>query len=126
MLDEPSYFTGGQAPVQTFELDGSRMGVLICYDLRFPELARTLSLKEIDVLFIVAEWPAARASHWEILLQARAIENQCFVVSCNRVGAYNGVDFAGRSMIIDLGGRCLPKGLLTRKKPSQPILSFRT
>jgi len=60
-----------------------RCAVIICYDLRFPELARTLTRMGLDVLFVPARWPAARDDAWQTLLKARAIENQVFVVGCN-------------------------------------------
>lgn len=110
MLDEHKYLTGGEEKVRTFELEGVKMGVIICYDLRFPELARNLMLEGVDVLHIVAEWPTPRKDHWKYLQLARAIENQMYVVSCNRVGTYNGENFAGTSMIIDPWGEPLKVG----------------
>lgn len=104
MLDEHLYLTGGQEKVHMFELEGVKMGIIICYDLRFPELARNLMLEGVEVLHIVAEWPAPRKDHWKHLQLARAIENQMYVVSCNRVGVYNDEEFAGTSMMIDPWG----------------------
>ncbi|MFC0557457.1 carbon-nitrogen family hydrolase [Halalkalibacter alkalisediminis] len=116
MLDEHIYLEGGKSSVRVFELDGKKMGVIICYDLRFPELVRTLALEGAEVVFVVAEWPEARASHWEVLQQARAIEDQVYIVSCNRVGAYNGVQFAGRSMVINPWGDILVKASSTEEE----------
>ncbi|WP_087973762.1 carbon-nitrogen family hydrolase [Oceanobacillus rekensis] len=116
MLDEPAYLTGGTEKVQLFELDGVKMGIIICYDLRFPELARILALGGAEVLYVVAEWPTARKDHWKALQIARAIENQFFVVSCNRIGNYNGEDFAGTSMIIDPQGKILQIGSETEEE----------
>jgi omega-amidase len=116
MLDEPAYLTGGAEKVKIFELDGVKMGIIICYDLRFPELARSLALEGAEVLYIVAEWPTARIDHWKVLQIARAIENQFFVVSCNRIGYYNGEDFAGGSMIIDPHGKILQMGSETEEE----------
>ncbi|WP_353957791.1 nitrilase-related carbon-nitrogen hydrolase [Peribacillus sp. NJ4] len=62
------------------------MGIIICYDLRFPEIIRDLGLQGIQVLHIVAEWPLARETHWNILLRARAIENQMYVVASKYCG----------------------------------------
>lgn len=104
MLDEPSYLTGGKQKVQTFELDHVKMGLIICYDLRFPELTRKLALDGAQVLHIVAEWPAARRDHWKTLQVARAIENQFFVVSSNTVGTYQNTDYAGESLVVDPWG----------------------
>ncbi|MEC5424012.1 carbon-nitrogen family hydrolase [Virgibacillus sp. C22-A2] len=116
MLDEPRYLTGGRKKVEVFELGGVKMGIIICYDLRFPELARTLALEGAQILYVVAEWPAARKEHWKALLIARAIENQMYVVSSNRVGSYDGVDFAGSSMIIDPWGNCIHTGSETEEE----------
>lgn len=107
MLDEPKYLAGGKEKVTVFELDGVKMGLIICYDLRFPELARSLALQGAQILYVVAEWPTPRLEHWKALQTARAIENQFFVVSCNRVGSYNGEDFPGTSMVIDPWGKPL-------------------
>lgn len=110
MLNEPAYLTGGEEKVETFELDGVRMGVIICYDLRFPELARKLALDGAQVLFVVAEWPKPRTNHWVSLQIARAIENQMYVVSSNNVGTLDGVEYTGASLIVDPWGEVLVKG----------------
>lgn len=110
MLNEPGFLTGGKEKVQTFEMDGIRMGVIICYDLRFPELARKLALDGAQVLFIPAEWPKPRTNHWVSLQLARAIENQMYVVSSNNVGTLNGVEYTGASLIVDPWGDVLAKG----------------
>ncbi|PYZ96464.1 carbon-nitrogen hydrolase [Alteribacter lacisalsi] len=110
MLNEPDFLAPGGQKVKVFELDGVKMGLIICFDLRFPEIIRELALQGAQALFIPAEWPDARAGHWEILQQARAIENQMYVISSNRIGSYDGVDFAGRSMIIDPWGNIMAKG----------------
>ncbi|WP_106496502.1 carbon-nitrogen family hydrolase [Lentibacillus sp. Marseille-P4043] len=110
MLNEHQYLTGGQKKVHTFELDHVKMGLIICYDLRFPELARQLALEDAQVLHIVAEWPIARKDHWKNLQLARAIENQFFVISSNTVGTYNGTEYAGESMVIDPWGTPIATG----------------
>ncbi|MFJ7934190.1 carbon-nitrogen family hydrolase [Sporosarcina sp. NPDC096371] len=116
MLDEHLYLEGGKKKVRVFELDGVKMGVIICYDLRFPELSRELALQGAEVLHVVAEWPTARKEHWHALQKARAIENQMFVVSCNSVGEYNNVEYAGMSMIIDPWGSELSVGKEQREE----------
>lgn len=116
MLNEPAYLAGGSKAPEIFELDGIKMGVIICYDLRFPEIIRSLALEGAQVLHIVAEWPLARRSHWRTLQLARAIENQMYVVSCNRVGSYDGVEFAGTSMAIDPWGDVLEEGEVEEEK----------
>lgn len=110
MLDEPKYLAGGDKVPELFEIDGIKMGLVICYDLRFPEIIRPLALEGAEVLFIVAEWPIARIKHWENLQITRAIENQMFVVSCNNVGTYVNETFSGKSMIINPWGDILVKG----------------
>jgi len=110
MLNEPKYLSGGNDEVNLFDLDNEKAGVVICYDLRFPEIFRDLSLEGVKVIFVVAEWPIEREEHWTTLLKARAIENQCYIVSSNVVGTQpTGTTFAGNSMIIDPFGEVLNK-----------------
>lgn len=98
---EPEFFTAGDR-YGVFRLDGVPCGLILCYDLRFPELTRSLRLEGADVLFIPAQWPAARLTHLEILTRARAIENQMFAVLVNACGAC-----AGHSALIDPWGEPL-------------------
>ena len=90
-----------------FTLDGVSCALITCYDLRFPELARTLALPGLDVHFVVSQWPKQRISHLETLARARAIENQTFVAVCNACGKAYGTTFGGRSMVIDPLGKVL-------------------
>jgi len=90
-----------------FELEGIPAAAMICYDIRFPELARKLALGGAKLLIVPAEWPHPRLHHWRTLLQARAIENQMFVVACNTVGESGGANFFGHSMVIDPWGEVL-------------------
>ncbi len=106
MMDEHRYLAPGAA-LGMADLGGVRAGLAICYDLRFPELFRTLALAGAQLMLIPAEWPAQRASHWRTLLTARAIENQCFVLGCNRVGRDAANAFAGSSMVVDPMGNVL-------------------
>ncbi|MFD1064642.1 carbon-nitrogen family hydrolase [Oceanobacillus locisalsi] len=110
MLNEPAYLAGGNKQAHVFELDGVKMGLLICFDLRFPELARELALAGAEVIYTVAEWPSARKDHWKALQLARAIENQCYVISSNRIGDYDGVLFCGTSLVIDPWGTIIKEG----------------
>ena len=84
-----------------------KIGVIICYDLRFPELSRRLALEGADVICVPAQWPKPRQEHWRTLLRARAIENQLFIVACNACGLIGKLDFFGMSMIIDPKGEIL-------------------
>ena len=94
----------------TFELDGVRCGIVICYDIRFLELERSLALRGIDLLFVVAQWPKLRTRHWEILNTARAIENQMFVVATNSCGTAGQTKYAGHSILLDPWGEVLVLG----------------
>ena len=83
---------------------GVPAATIICYDIRFPELARKLALNGAQLLFVPAEWPHPRLHHWRTLLTARAIENQMYVIACNRVGRSGETSFFGHSMIINPWG----------------------
>jgi predicted amidohydrolase len=82
----------------------------ICYDLRFPELFRGYALGGARLIVIPAQWPAPRIDHWRTLLRARAIENQCFVAGCNRVGTDPDNTFGGASAVIGPWGELLVEG----------------
>lgn len=108
LMDEHLYLTAGDR-VNRFTLGEVEAGGVICYDTRFPEWLRTHALQGADVLFIPAQWPTARVDHWQILLQARAIENQCFVIAVNRL-SHKKENFNGHSMIIGPWGEVLWTG----------------
>lgn len=101
--NEHLLFDGGDL-LPAFYIGGRRAAVITCYDIRFPELARMAALKGIEVLFVVAAWPYPRQDHWDILLKARAIENQIFVVAANAVGSTGKVTMCGRSVVLDPWG----------------------
>ncbi|MFC4811731.1 carbon-nitrogen family hydrolase [Paenibacillus sp. GCM10023250] len=103
LMDEEKYLQAGDLP-GTLRAGGLQAGMMICYDLRFPELARKLALGGAKALFVPAQWPNPRLHHWRTLLTARAIENQMYVVACNRCGASGDTTFFGHSMIIDPWG----------------------
>lgn len=109
LMDEDKYLQSGQDD-SYFELPGIPACGVICYDIRFPEWIRISVLKGAKILFVAAEWPKQRLDHWRTLLLARAIENQCFVVACNRVGSDGKNDFAGHSIIIDPWGEVMAEG----------------
>jgi predicted amidohydrolase len=89
--------------------DGTRLGMSICYDVRFPELYRALVAEGVEVIAIPAAFTLATTrDHWEVLVRARAIENQCFVVAPNQIGEHApGQRSGGRSMIVDPWGLVL-------------------
>lgn len=107
-MGEDQYFSFGQN-LSTFILDGYKCGIIICYDLRFVELVRTLALQDIKMLFIVTAWPKERLHHLETLTIARAIENHIFTILCNSTSNLENVKFGGNSMIIDPLGATLVK-----------------
>jgi len=102
-MGEHDYFTPGKQ-LCTFTLDGVKCGLIICYDLRFPELTRTLALQDIELLFVPAEWPGVRRAHWQTLNRARAIENQIFLACCNGCGTAGETVYGGSSAIYDPWG----------------------
>jgi len=106
LMSEEKYRAPGSG-VMTFELDGISCGVIICYDLRFPELARKLALMGAKLLFVPAQWPKPREMHWKLLNIVRAIENQFYVVAVNRTGRYKDEEYPGMSLVINPWGETL-------------------
>ena len=103
LMNEEKYLVEGNED-GLFELEDALCAGVICYDIRFPEWIRTHMLNNTKVLYVVAEWPKPRIEHWRTLLISRAIENQCFVVACNRIGADPNNEFGGHSIIINPWG----------------------
>ncbi|MEJ8670258.1 MULTISPECIES: carbon-nitrogen family hydrolase [unclassified Streptomyces] len=91
----------------TVRLPGTTLGVATCYDLRFPELFRGLVDAGAETLVIPAGWPERRRAHWTLLAQARAVENQAFVLACGTAGTHAGVPQAGHSIVVDPWGEVL-------------------
>ncbi len=104
--NEDRFFAAGERPEPIATAHGL-IGPLVCYDLRFPALARGHAFAGAGILLISAQWPKSRLDHWRILLQARAIENQAFVVGCNSCGQAGKIEFGGHSMVIAPDGRIL-------------------
>lgn len=105
LMNEGQYITSG-TKTNSFKLAGVPSAGAICYDIRFPEWLRTIMAPgPQEILYIAAQWPIQRIKQWQILLQARAIENQAFVVAANRVGYDDHNVFGGSSLIIDPLGR---------------------
>ena len=105
-MGEHKYCTAG-SQLCRFTLDGVSCGIIICYDVRFPELIRSLTVQGLDMLFVVSQWPKVRTFHLRSLTTARAIENQMFVVCCNSCGSYKTTQYGGNSAIIDPWGETL-------------------
>ncbi|WP_328537723.1 carbon-nitrogen family hydrolase [Streptomyces sp. NBC_00344] len=91
----------------TVGLPDTTLGLATCYDLRFPELFRALTDAGAQVLVVPAGWPERRRSHWTLLAQARAVENQAYVLACGSAGAQAGVQQAGHSIVVDPWGEVL-------------------
>ncbi|MCH3922156.1 carbon-nitrogen family hydrolase [Limosilactobacillus sp.] len=106
LMKEDQYLTAGDRE-NFFRLAGVSSASFICYDLRFPEWIRTVARHGADILYLPAEWPAVRIPQWRIMLQARAIENQAFVVAVNRVGDDPDNHFDGHSLVIDPLGKII-------------------
>jgi predicted amidohydrolase len=105
---EDGSFSAGCERV-TVDVDGLRVSLFVCYDLRFADDWWALA-PDTDAYVCVANWPDARRAHWSALLRARAIENQAYVIGCNRVGTGGKLTYAGDSAIIDPLGEVLASG----------------
>lgn len=98
------YYAG--TDLVTVDVDGLRVSLFVCYDLRFGDEFWGLA-PDTDLYVVPANWPASRAHHWRSLLVARAIENQAYVVGCNRVGRGGRLEYSGDSCIVDPMGEVL-------------------
>jgi predicted amidohydrolase len=105
---EDLYFKAGHEEI-IVEYQNWKINLQICFDLRFPELVRNRLSRnndaKYDVLIYVANWPERRSNHWNALLKARAIENQCYTIGVNRIGNDgNSLMYIGESQVIDMSG----------------------
>ena len=99
---EDNHYTSGDER-KIIDYKGWRIMPVICYDLRFPVWCR--NNLNYDLMIIVANWPTPRIHHWDALLKARAIENQCYIAALNRTGKDgNGLEYPGHSTVIDMNG----------------------
>lgn len=106
MAGEEKVYSAGHKNI-TVELRDWKIRPFICYDLRFPVWTRNIA-NQYDAAVFIANWPERRSWHWKLLLQARAIENQCYVIGVNRVGTDgNGHPYSGDSSVIDPWGNIL-------------------
>lgn len=119
---ETESFSGGELPPPTVDFAGARVACLVCYDLRFPELTRRTFLDGAEILCVSAQWPLARAPHWRALVLGLAVQNQCFVVACNRTGT----DVIGRrELVLEFPGNSLlasPHGVVLAEGTLQDTL----
>jgi predicted amidohydrolase len=126
---EDRHYTAGSDTV-LFSVDGMPSSTFICYDLRFPELFRPVA-RDVQALFVIANWPSSRIDHWETLLRARAIENQCFVIGVNRTGSDgNGITYPGASHTYDPLGKdispvCVQDEFLTAEFDPHEVVQVR-
>jgi omega-amidase len=105
LAGEDKVYTAGNEKV-IINYNGFKICPLICYDLRFPVFSR--NVEDFDLLIYMANWPKPRINAWDILLKARAIENQCFVIGVNRIGTDNNqLDYVGHSQAVDFLGNYL-------------------
>ena len=105
---EDRYYTAGDERTTVY-YRGFRFRLVTCYDLRFPKWVRYDD--DYDALIVVANWPKSRQNAWQILTRARAIENQCFVVGCNRVGEDESCEYIGRSVIVGPKGQTIAQAI---------------
>lgn len=101
---EDIFYGKGKSPTIT-KVKSIKIGLSICYDLRFPELYRFYAKEKVDMIVDIANWPDTRIEHWRALLKARAIENQCYVVGVNRVGDDPKLHYNGFSSVFDPMGK---------------------
>jgi omega-amidase len=122
-LDERACISPGNEFVVS-ELGDFNIGLSICYDLRFPEMARILAVKHnANVLVNSSAWPVVRAEHLRILALARAVENQSYLIIANRVGTDDGVTLCGGSVIVDPAGKVLASASSDREELIQAEIS---
>lgn len=107
-MGEDDYFAKGDH-ICRFQMDGHDVGILICYDIRFPELTRAMTVPGLELLFMVSQWPDVRVPHLQVLTQARAIENQMYLACCNACGKAGETRYGGNSSVIDPWGQVLAR-----------------
>jgi omega-amidase len=105
-LDEQNHITAGRESV-VVDTKYGKVGLMICYDAVFPEVARQLALDGAEIIFIPANWPNPFLHQWRISTRARALDNQTWVVAANRVGADKKFTYFGRSNITDPYGQTI-------------------
>lgn len=112
LMHEDKYFSPGIGSVPFTSVVG-KTGLGICFDLRFPEFFLELTLRGAEVFLLSAHWPLERIHHWDVLLQARAIENQAYMIAVNSVGQSGNDIYGGHSAVIAPDGQVLVQGSTT-------------
>lgn len=105
MLNEDKYLKAGNSSC-VYTIEGTTFGFAICYDIRFCQFIHKLALDGAQALIVSAQWPMARINHWKALLHARAIENQCYVLTANNISTGQ-TPFAGNSIALAPDGELL-------------------
>jgi len=103
LAKEDKHFSAGSSPFVT-QINKIKIGLAVCYDLRFPELYRFYGKENADILITIANWPTSRIDHWKTLLKSRAIENLCYSIGVNRVGNDPDNSYNGFSAVFDPTG----------------------
>lgn len=116
--EERKYLSAGDKTT-VVDTEFGKIGMAICYDLRFPELHRRLSAQGAEIILSCAAWGYPRVENWSVLNQARAIENQCYYMTCGCAGTSYGKSYIGRSMAIDPWGN-----IVTSAGEQEAILQF--
>ena len=101
------FTTPGDIPYAVHELPFGRVGILICYDLRFPEASRALALAGVQIIALPTNWPVSSTTMPDVFTRSRAAENRVFVLAADRVGTERGAMFLGRSQVVAPGGQVL-------------------
>ena len=104
---EDKFFNAGDS-IRYFEFEGKTIGIFICYDLRFPEIFQAVS-KKAEIIIVAANWPERRAAQWKILLDARAVENQSWILGVNCFGKQDNTTYSGNSRIVKPDGELYDK-----------------
>ncbi|MFX1606295.1 MAG: nitrilase-related carbon-nitrogen hydrolase, partial [Promethearchaeota archaeon] len=129
--EERDVFMGGDM-LAIFDCSGIKVGVQICYDIRFPEVTRKLALEGAELVLVPAAFPDPRGEHWNTLVRARAIENQLYVAATNRIGfGFDGKTYFGHSQMVDpwgvvLGRRSSEERLITSEGNTEMIHTVRS
>lgn len=129
LMNEDHYLQPGSSAL-SLDLPWGKTALAICYDLRFPELFRRYAIEGAEMIVIPAEWPIERIEHWRTLLQARAIENQLYIVAVNAAGQIGDTTFGGHSMIVDPWGKIIVEageepGLFTAELEMERVAEVR-
>lgn len=110
---EDSFYKAGEERTVVY-YKGMRFLLVICYDLRFPLWVRYND--DYDAIIVVANWPQSRQNAWQILTRARAIENQCFLIGCNRVGSDESCQYIGRSVVVSPKGHTIAQAISDKQQ----------